>query len=587
MRRISIIGIILVSIICLTSCKKKYIVQLIDGESVTEVEVAKNDTLKVDNPTKEGYTFLHWEMNGSKYEINTRISKDITLTAVWQINKYTVTFVNTGDSVIEDVTIEYGAVLENIITPTMEGLEFVGWISDDGLFDMNTPITSDMVLIGSWTEKMYNVTFDTAGGSSIKSVKVAHGNTLEVENPTKEHATFNGWLHNGETFDLSTPVTSDLNLTASWLDDYVVTIHQNSGESDIIIYVKQGQSIKDAGGLPDIERDGFVLINYYYDEEFSKKVSLTSILKENLDIYVKWEEIFTIEYNFNGGDFEGEIIYEYTLSDLKYSDLEFIVPTRENYYFRGWFETEDFSDTLIYKIKSSSAKHYVLYAKWVEATLENAYVTIVGDSISAFEGWIPSGYAPCYVYTKQNGILTANDMWWKLTQKALGFKLGVINAYAGTCVMKQYGTYSTENLSRLQQSMPANNITPNIMILYIGNNDALVADLNVLEFEASYRNMINNIYMLFPDIQIFVSTMSYEKYYLGKDGYEEHLVIRDGVNNAVKKLAEEFNLPLIDFASAYTDDSKLYDTIHPNSLGMMALSEVAIKAMKDFYNIED
>ena len=588
MKRILVIGFILFTMIYITGCKRKLIVQLNDGEKITEVEVLKGTSLDVSIPTKEGHTFLYWELDGKKYNINSEIKENITLYAKWEVNKYTVTFGNTGDSLIEDKTIEYGKTLENIITPVQDGLEFVGWLNEDELFDLSTPITSDLVLIGLWTEKMYNISFNTDGGTTIENIKVPHGETLEVQTPTKEHATFNGWLNNNELFDLNTPITSNLNLVATWLDDYVVTIHQDNGESDIVMYVKYGQSIKDAGGFPEVSKEGFKFINFYSDENCTTRVYETSILQKDIDVYVKWEEIFTIEYNFNGGEFEGEVIYEYTLTDIKYSDLELIVPSRKNYYFRGWFETEDFSDTLLYKIKKDNAKHYVLYAKWAEATLQNAYVTIVGDSISAYEDWIPKGYEPCYVYTKQNGILGLEDMWWRLTQRALGFKLGVVNAYAGTCVMKQYGTYSTENISRLEKSMPSNNIRPDIMILYIGNNDALVKDLDVNAFETSYRNMINNIYKLFPNIQIFVSTMSYEKYYLSKttQEYEAHLAIRNGVNDAVKKLAEEFNLPIIDFESAYSDDSCLYDTIHPNIKGMKCLSEVAVKAMKEFYNLD-
>ena len=58
------------------------------GSSIDSVVVANNDTLEEPAlPTKEGYTFLNWELDGEEYDFTTKVTSDITLTAVWKENK--------------------------------------------------------------------------------------------------------------------------------------------------------------------------------------------------------------------------------------------------------------------------------------------------------------------------------------------------------------------------------------------------------------------------------------------------------------------------------------------------------------------
>ncbi len=58
------------------------------GSSIDSIVVANNDTFEEPaSPTKEGYTFLYWELDGEEYDFTTKVTSDITLTAVWKENK--------------------------------------------------------------------------------------------------------------------------------------------------------------------------------------------------------------------------------------------------------------------------------------------------------------------------------------------------------------------------------------------------------------------------------------------------------------------------------------------------------------------
>mgnify|MGYP005794531399 CR=1 FL=1 len=58
------------------------------GTPIDSVVIKNKDTLeKPNDPTKEGYTFLYWELDGEEYDFTTPITEELTLTAVWKENK--------------------------------------------------------------------------------------------------------------------------------------------------------------------------------------------------------------------------------------------------------------------------------------------------------------------------------------------------------------------------------------------------------------------------------------------------------------------------------------------------------------------
>ena len=75
------------------------------------------------DPTREGYTFIGWDR-----EIPTTMpAEDMTVTAQWEINRYTITFDTAGGSEIAPITQDYGTNITAPADPTREGYTFIGW----------------------------------------------------------------------------------------------------------------------------------------------------------------------------------------------------------------------------------------------------------------------------------------------------------------------------------------------------------------------------------------------------------------------------------------------------------------------------
>lgn len=585
-----LISIFMCSLFLFTGCQKTYTIIFDANGGICEVDTIdckKKDTIYVPSePTREGYTFLYWEKDGSQFDFNEAITSSFTLVAKWEIQKYDVIFDTDGGTYIEDQKVEYGKTIQ-VDNPTKEGYEFVGWSLNGEIYDVSTPIKNNLILLAIWTDVKYTVTFDVAGGDELEPIKIKNGESLGKIIPTKEHNSFVCWLLNGEVYDPTTPITSNITLVASWKEDYKVTIHYNNNDPDLVLYAKEGQSINDLGGIDSPIKEGYKFINFYYDEEFTKAMLIFSKINNDIDLYAKFSKIYYITYHLNGGTTKEELLTSYVVEDVENRNIDLVLPEKKGYFFRGWHEKEDCSDSNFYMITKKEARDITLFAKWDEATLQNAYLGILGDSISTYKGYIPNGFVhfPYYASSDDGGMITLEQTWWRITQQTLGCRLGINNSYSGTCVMNEYGyTTSAENISRLQHSTRFDNLPPDIMIIYMGNNDALVQNLNTANFEKSYRNMLNNLYTLYPNIQLFLGTLSYEKYFVGKDYYEEHVLVTAEVNRIIQSLANEYNLPIIDFATAYSDSSYLFDTIHPNVLGMKALANVAIDAISRFYN---
>lgn len=121
--------------------------------------VSGNKVSKPTNPTRSGYEFLGWYLNGSKYNFSTKVTKNITLVAKWEKveskpveTKYTVKFDSKGGSTVSSKTVVSGNTVSKPTDPTRSGYEFLGWYLNGSKFDFSTKITKNITLVAKWKE---------------------------------------------------------------------------------------------------------------------------------------------------------------------------------------------------------------------------------------------------------------------------------------------------------------------------------------------------------------------------------------------------------------------------------------------------
>ena len=126
------------------------------GSAVTAqtIEAGQKATKPAD-PTKAGYDFKGWTLNGSAYDFNTAVNGDITLVATWEQQQvvptvYTVTFDSNGGSAVTAQTIEEGQKATKPADPTKSGYDFKGWTLNGSAYDFNTAVNGDITLVATW-----------------------------------------------------------------------------------------------------------------------------------------------------------------------------------------------------------------------------------------------------------------------------------------------------------------------------------------------------------------------------------------------------------------------------------------------------
>lgn len=132
--------------------------ELDGGLGLAMETIPKNTTIPIPNiPTKEGYKFLKWTLNGEEFSFDTKIDKDITLKAVWElIEILTVEFDTDGGNRIESKTIEKYQKLNNLPIPTKEGYIFKEWQLNNETFNSDTIIEKSIVLKAVYDIKVDN-----------------------------------------------------------------------------------------------------------------------------------------------------------------------------------------------------------------------------------------------------------------------------------------------------------------------------------------------------------------------------------------------------------------------------------------------
>ena len=222
------------------------------------------------DPTREGYTFIGWDRDIPK----TMPAENITVTAQWEINQYTITFDTNGGSEIAPITQDYGTEITAPDNPTRKGYTFKGW-------DKEIPETmpaENITVTAQWEINRYTITFDTAGGSEIAPITQDYGTNITAPaNPTRKGYTFKGW-------DKEIPETmpaENITVKAQWeINQYTIAFDTNGGSEIATITQDYGTEIT----APDNPtREGYTFIGWDRDIPVTMPA-------ENITLKARWKD---------------------------------------------------------------------------------------------------------------------------------------------------------------------------------------------------------------------------------------------------------------------------------------------------------
>lgn len=191
---------------CTIATSSSYTVNFVDYNGnilKTETVPAGGSATPPAAPTREGYDFVNWD---GAY---TNVYSNTTVTAVYAIKTYTVTFWADGVNIGTD-TVEHGGTAVAPTTPSKTGYTFTGWN-----VSLNN-ITADTSAVAKFSINTYTVKFVDHDGTVLSTQTVNYGGNATVPaNPTRDGYTFTGWV------GTYTNVTANSTVTAQYSQNAV------------------------------------------------------------------------------------------------------------------------------------------------------------------------------------------------------------------------------------------------------------------------------------------------------------------------------------------------------------------------------
>ena len=245
--------------------------------------------------------------------------------------------------------------------------------------------------------------------------------------------------------------------------------------------------------------------------------------------------------------------------------------------------------------------------KLTASVYDGKKLSILGDSISTFKGYIPSGQS--YEYSGSNrGVNSVDDTWWMKLIHTLGMTLLVNNSWSGTCVTNNRDSVKGENSSAMVRSELLGD-SPDVIILYMGINDfnfevalgdykgdtILPEQPDKATFGSAYALTLDKMTTKYPNSEIWCATLPpcESNGQTGAPEINDSGVPLADFNERIRRLALSFGVRVLDFAQSgltyrnldlYMGDwaDATGKGLHPNAAGMSVLANQAIRQMDPF-----
>lgn len=333
-----------------------------EGQENPTNYTVETETFELENPTKEGFSFIGWKFKNSadstavgRVEIAKGSIGDKSFVAVWG---HTVSYdLNGGSGNVEDQIKYEGNPLTLASNENFSrlGYEFTGWnTKDDGTgddYNANDVLEEeiDLVLYAKWELCDYAIVYELNGGSLSEGTRNPEEYTVltptfTLVNPSKDGFKFQGWKLPKDSVSDATKTVSvkqgsvgDKVYEAVWGNS--ISYNANGGVGAIDSQIKYEGEPLALAPADSVSRNGYSFVCWNTKADGSGTDYYT---KDSLEdeiggiLYAKWGDIkYRITYDLAGGSFDegSSNPDEYTVSTATFTLKN---PARYGYRFLGW-----------------------------------------------------------------------------------------------------------------------------------------------------------------------------------------------------------------------------------------------------------
>ncbi len=330
-----------------------------------------------------------------------------------KIQYHTITFEINGGSWKSDSAPDSKVYNNTDLNWTMyelyrNGYVFLGWFrtsdfSGSRIEKITETDPETMTIYARFLEdKPYKITYELNGGywpeyakplESYKPSDSYYYRYLCDNSPLRDNYYFSGWY---ETADFSgeeitsvpTSAAGEQIYYAKWETNPTITYNLNDGEwaenaeNIPLNYTPNSTNYLSLPWEDNVQREGYYFDGWYNTPDFTgNKNTIVNTYEtkcENLIFYAKWNKKPSITFILNGGEWneDAQIIKNYNPHVYSFPLPDTKLLNKKKCYFKGWYETEDFSGKCYYGsyYPKNSTDDKTLYAKWEECpTIEIEY----------------------------------------------------------------------------------------------------------------------------------------------------------------------------------------------------------------------
>ena len=279
-----------------------YTITYKDGDKIYTEDYEEGDSVTWKSDiTKKGYTLVGWKYNDKEYKFSdkfTMINEDITVTSIWNVNKYTITYeVNGGSINNKTKEVTYDSKYGVLDIPSKKGYTFKGWYKENdfiSMVDEDTIVSDDKdhTLYAKWEINSYKLTIDT--GINTNEYTLKYNEEKEIVIPERKGYSFIKWNITGTDSSINNNIfkmgTENSTLVAEWKliipeiknykvkDKYITGVKLNTNINDFDLGLDSIYNVKITDKLLD---NGLIgtgnKVNIYLDDDLV--VSYIAVVK--------------------------------------------------------------------------------------------------------------------------------------------------------------------------------------------------------------------------------------------------------------------------------------------------------------------
>jgi uncharacterized repeat protein (TIGR02543 family) len=324
-------------------------------------------------PQKTGYDFNFWSLDGvTEFDFSTPITEDITLTALFDLINYTITYnldggtnnpQNPATFTIDDLPVA-------LLPPSKPYTDNAAWYQDSEKTEPITEITEgeDITIYAGYVYTEYTITYKLNGGTQNPEnpdTFTSPDLPITLHPPSRIDYDFIGWFLDAGFSEPITQIhdTGNKTIYAKWaLHRYYINYYLDGGTNNPANPNRFSIVDLPIETLAPAVKDYFTFNDWYLDSIYTVPFDgIDTGTHEDINVYAKFTAIpFSIQYELNGGENNPNNPFSYTVNS---PSIVLFEASRFGYTFSGWFSDSEFTQQ-IETISEGSHENITLYAKW-------------------------------------------------------------------------------------------------------------------------------------------------------------------------------------------------------------------------------